>query len=331
MPTELPPWLENLPPSLERLLEYARVDFAPRHRQPSAMAVVAATVVSIAGSLAADALLVMLGKKLFPATAHYSHFQFSDYSKLTVAGVLIACIAWPIVTRISSSPRWLFFRQAIAVTLVLLLPDLYIWYKGQPVQGVCVLMVMHLAIALVTYNALVHIAKAGEPETGRYDEAGQYDDSYSYQPRRSRHAGARDVNPWDEGGWDTAYPPSASRQNDQNDQDDQDDYEHYYRDSRNAARRDMRPVPSGIRQDYQSYQEPYREPWDAGRRDMRPAPSGTRQDYQDYQGYQGYQDSQQSWEYGARDSRREYRGSREPRRDARPTRSHRRDENDPWT
>lgn len=193
MPTELPLWLD-------RLLGYARVDFAPRHRQPSAVAVVAAAAVSIAGSLAADALLVMLGKKLFPATGHYGHFQFSDYSKLTVIGVLIACVAWPIVTRISSSPRWLFFRQAIAVTLVLLLPDLYIWYKGQPIHGVAVLMVMHLAIALVTYNCLVHIAKVGEPAAGRRHGA----PSGSNQSYRSL---------WDEDERDMRPAPTGRRRN----------------------------------------------------------------------------------------------------------------------
>jgi hypothetical protein len=41
---------------------------------------------------------------------------------------------------------------------VLLLPDLYILHQGQPVQAVAVLMVMHLAIAVVTYNCLVRIA-----------------------------------------------------------------------------------------------------------------------------------------------------------------------------
>jgi hypothetical protein len=51
-----------------------------------------------------------------------------------------------------------FFRLAIAVTIVLLLPDFYIWHQGQPVHAVAVLMVMHLAIALVTYNLLVHLA-----------------------------------------------------------------------------------------------------------------------------------------------------------------------------
>ena len=41
---------------------------------------------------------------------------------------------------------------------MLLLPDLYIWHQGQPAKAVGVLVCMHLAIALVTYNALVRIA-----------------------------------------------------------------------------------------------------------------------------------------------------------------------------
>jgi hypothetical protein len=39
-----------------------------------------------------------------------------------------------------------------------LLPDLYILHMGEPAKGVAVLMVMHVAIALVTYNLLVHLA-----------------------------------------------------------------------------------------------------------------------------------------------------------------------------
>jgi hypothetical protein len=56
-------------------------------------------------------------------------------------------------------PRWLFLRLAVLVTLALWLPDLYILYGGAPGRAVAVLMVMHLAIALITYNSLVHIAK----------------------------------------------------------------------------------------------------------------------------------------------------------------------------
>ena len=148
----------EVPSSLGRALGLVRVDLAPAHRQPSSLQVAIATVASVAGSLAVDAILVVIGEAVFPSTKGYAHFQFSDYSKLTVIGVLIACAAWPIVTRISSAPRWLFFRMAIAVTLVLWLPDLYILHMGQSVSAVAVLMVMHLAIAVVTYNCLVHIA-----------------------------------------------------------------------------------------------------------------------------------------------------------------------------
>ena len=143
---------------LNKLASRARVDFSARHRQPSAGRVLLATIASIAGSLAADAILVGIGKAVFPGTKGFAHFQFSDYAKLTVIGVTIACVAWPIVTRISSAPRWLFFRLAILVTLVLLLPDLYILHMGEPAEGVFVLMAMHVAIGLVTYNLLVRLA-----------------------------------------------------------------------------------------------------------------------------------------------------------------------------
>ncbi|HEY6785709.1 MAG TPA: DUF6069 family protein [Trebonia sp.] len=149
----------QLPQPVDRLLRLFRVDFAPAHRQPSAVSVVAATVASIAGSLAADALLVVIGQAVFPSTRGYAHFQFSDYSKLTVIGVVIACVAWPVVTRISSDPRWLFVRMAMAVTLVLWLPDVYILVSGQPAKAVAVLFIMHLAIAVVTYNCLVRLAR----------------------------------------------------------------------------------------------------------------------------------------------------------------------------
>ena len=152
---------------LERSLDLVKVDFAPRHRQPSSARVVLATVVSLVGSLAADAALVAIGEAVFPSTKGYVHFRFSDYSKLTIIGVVIACVAWPIVTRISSAPRWLFFRLAIVVTLVLFLPDLYILKQGQPPKAVAVLMCMHLAIAVVTYNALVHLAPVRPRRTNR--------------------------------------------------------------------------------------------------------------------------------------------------------------------
>jgi hypothetical protein len=151
------------------LLDLVKVDFPSYHQQPSAVRTILATVVSLAGSLAADALLIAIGTAVFTSTKHYVHFRPSDYGKLTIIGVIIACAAWPVVTWISSAPRWLFFRLAILVTLVLLLPDLYLLYRNQPVKAVAILMSMHLAIALVTYNALVRIAPSRRPEPSNSD------------------------------------------------------------------------------------------------------------------------------------------------------------------
>ncbi len=146
------------PDVIERLSSWARLDFSPAHRPPQWWRLALATVLAVALSLAADAALVAVGTRLFPATEGYVHFQFDDYARLTILGVLIACAGWPVVTRISSAPRWLFFRLAVLITLVLFLPDLYIWHQRQPAQAVLVLMAMHVAIALVTYNLLVHVA-----------------------------------------------------------------------------------------------------------------------------------------------------------------------------
>jgi hypothetical protein len=154
------------PDVIERVMKWSRIDFAPAHRQPQWWRVGLATVLAIGLSLAADAALVAIATHVYPATKGYSHFQFSDYAKLTIVGIIIGCAAWPVVTRISSAPRWVFFRCAILVTLVLWLPDVWIWHKGQPAHAVAFLMLMHLAIALITYNLLVHLAPV-RPSGGR--------------------------------------------------------------------------------------------------------------------------------------------------------------------
>ena len=148
----------DIPPLLDGVLRRYRVDFEPIHQQPTPPSLLVATAVAIVGSLVADAVLVALGEAVFPSTRGYQHYQFGDYSKLTVVGVIIACIAWPIVTRITSHPRWVFFRMAIVVSAVLLLPDVAILARGDSAAAVLVLVLMHVAIAVVTYLALTRLA-----------------------------------------------------------------------------------------------------------------------------------------------------------------------------
>jgi hypothetical protein len=143
---------------LKQIMSLARLDLSPPHRPPAPGRMALATAASVIGSVLVDALLVVIGEAVFPGTKGYVHFRFSDYTKLTVIGVIIACVAWPVVARLSSAPRWLYLRLAILVTLLLWLPDLYILHQGQSAAAVAVLMVMHLAIALVTYNLVVHAA-----------------------------------------------------------------------------------------------------------------------------------------------------------------------------
>jgi len=119
--------------AVDRAMELARVDLSPRHRPPNLATVAIATVASLVLCLLADWLLAKLAVAVFPADQGYVHFRFSDYAKLTTIGVIIACIAWPIVARVTSDSRWVFFRLAV------------------------------LAIALVTYNLLVHVAPVREP------------------------------------------------------------------------------------------------------------------------------------------------------------------------
>jgi Family of unknown function (DUF6069) len=157
---------------LDRAASLVHLDFAPKHEQPSVWRVLLATVAAIAGSLAADATAVAVGTTIFPSTRGYVHFQFSDYGKLTVIGVLIASAAWPVTTRITSAPRWMFLRMAVLVTLVLWLPDVYILHLGAPPRAVAVLMVMHLAIAVVTYTLLTRVAPVRPP--GRESARGRH-------------------------------------------------------------------------------------------------------------------------------------------------------------
>jgi hypothetical protein len=163
---------------IDRALRVARVDWTPSRRQPALEWVAIATLIAIAASLLADALLVAAGIALFPATAGYEHFRFDDYAKLTVIGVVIGCAGWPVTTRITSAPRWLFSRLAMLITLVLFLPDVWLLMHHQPLDAVAVLMTMHVAVALTTYHVVVRVAPAknqrrhGPAGYARLDEEG---------------------------------------------------------------------------------------------------------------------------------------------------------------
>ncbi len=160
--------------ALDRAMELARVDLSPRHRGPRRRR--RGRHRGEPGPVPVRRLVAgRAGVAVFPATKGYVHFQFGDYAKLTIIGVLIACAAWPVVARVTSDPRWVFFRLAILVTVVLLLPDVYIWMQGQSGQAVMFLVLMHLAIAVITYNLLVRVAPVRAPASHGRADGGRYE------------------------------------------------------------------------------------------------------------------------------------------------------------
>jgi hypothetical protein len=153
-------------PLIDRTLAIARVDWTPSHRQPTVVQLAVATVTAMIGSLAADAILVAAGTHIFPGIAGYGHFRFDDYAKLTIIGVLIGAAGWPVLTRISSAPRWLYGWLTILISLALFLPDAWLLVRGSPLTAVAVLMAMHVAIAVVIYSAMVFVAPVREVRGG---------------------------------------------------------------------------------------------------------------------------------------------------------------------
>ena len=140
------------------LLGYFRIDAPGARFQPAVWRFVLASAVAVVGSVAACAIVAQIWMLADPATRGYDHFRFMDYTKLTVIGVVIACLGWPIAAALSSRARRLYVWAAYAVTIVSFAPDGWILLHGQSASGVLGLAVMHVAVAVVTYWAVVLIA-----------------------------------------------------------------------------------------------------------------------------------------------------------------------------
>jgi hypothetical protein len=139
-----------------------------RAAQPARWRVVAAGLIAAVGSLAADVALASIGQAAFTVPASFGKFSFGTYALLTVLGVAGATATWAAVTRLCARPRWLLTRLAALVTALFLIPDfLLLGTAGNPAGPVVILMLMHLAIAVITYTALVKIAPAPSAPASR--------------------------------------------------------------------------------------------------------------------------------------------------------------------
>ena len=126
---------------------------------PTYRRVMAAGLAAVVVSLAADLILATIGQAAFTVPASFGKFAFGTYALLTVLGVAGAAATWAAVARFSARPKWLLTRLAALVTALFLIPDfLLLGTQGNPAGPVAILMLMHLAIAVVTYAALTELA-----------------------------------------------------------------------------------------------------------------------------------------------------------------------------
>jgi hypothetical protein len=145
----------------ERVSRFTRTGPAPHAMPPTLGRLAAAGLAAAALSLAADLVLVGVGRAVFTVPASFGKLAFGTYASLTILGVTGATAAWWAVTRLSSRPQRLLTWLAVLVTALLLIPDfLLLGTQGNPTGPVVILMLMHLAIAAITYLVLIRVAPA---------------------------------------------------------------------------------------------------------------------------------------------------------------------------
>ncbi|MES2169674.1 MAG: DUF6069 family protein [Actinomycetota bacterium] len=135
---------------------FLRVDLPLGRAQPRPLRVIVSLIIAVILSIAACWALAAAAIVLMPSTAGYEHFRFTDYARLTIIGVVIAGVAWPIVTLLSTHAHRMYLLADIIVVLVSFAPDLWILRGGQPIPAVIVLMLMHVALGVITYPVMVY-------------------------------------------------------------------------------------------------------------------------------------------------------------------------------
>ena len=116
-------------------------------------------------SLLACALVAAATTALMPPLRSYEHLQVGDWGKLTIIGIVLASLGWPVAGLLWSRARRPFLVLTVLVTAASFLPDLWILRQGQPAAGVLALAIMHIAVAVVSYPSLVLVA----PQRTRFD------------------------------------------------------------------------------------------------------------------------------------------------------------------
>jgi hypothetical protein len=152
--------LSDPPTAIRRAQEVTRLDLRPLHPPPSLGRIALAGVLSAVASVVACVILSEAGKALLSPPASFDKFTPPGYIVLTVLGVAAATVGWAILVRMTSQPRWCLTVAAVLVTIVLLLPDVAI-LPQDPTSDVVVLMIEHVAIAIITTWLLLRVSPPG--------------------------------------------------------------------------------------------------------------------------------------------------------------------------
>jgi hypothetical protein len=155
------------PGPVERSAALLHADLPGVTALPGALRFVVSALCAVALSLLACAAVAAATIAIAPSLAGYEHLRTADWAKLTIIGIVLASLGWPLACAIWSSARRPFLILTAVVTIVSLAPDLWILKQGQPAGGVLALIVMHVAVAVVTYPSLVLIAPQRHRPSGR--------------------------------------------------------------------------------------------------------------------------------------------------------------------
>jgi hypothetical protein len=166
----------------QRAFRLAGINPSPKAAPPTHRRLAAAGLAAVVVSLVADIVLAAAGRAAFTVPVSFSKFSFGSYGLLTVLGIAGATATWGAVTRLSSRPKWLLTRLAVLVSALFLIPDfLLLGTPANPTGPVVILMLMHLAIAAITYTALIKVAPVRQRPRNERD--------------RPRPAGSRAADP----------------------------------------------------------------------------------------------------------------------------------------
>ncbi len=122
-------------------------------------------LVALIGSLVVNALLIKIFLPLTGVPANAVTFTMLGPSgAFTVIGVLGATIVFALIRRFSKNSNKVFVTVATIVLLISFLPDIFVHNLGPmfaeiTTGGIILLIVLHIAVAIITVTALTRLTK----------------------------------------------------------------------------------------------------------------------------------------------------------------------------